>query len=178
MTTMLYDLTVGSYTQVLEGAVGFMEKGLAHCQTNGIDLVDIVDCALYEDMQNFYFQVMSLNHHSAKAIEGLHAGEFGPPMYAFNHKAEQGDYEMLLATTKESIAVMKDQDPTTINALAGKTIIFKLGANEMPFTAENFALSFSLPNFYFHATTAYDILRMKGVKLGKMDFLGKMRIGS
>ena len=178
MTTMLYDLTVGSYTQVLEGAVGFMEKGLAHCQTNGIDLVDVVNCALYEDMQNFYFQVMSLNHHSAKAIEGLHAGEFGPPMYAFNHKAEQGDYEMLLATTKESIAVMKNQDPTTINALAGKTIIFKLGANEMPFTAENFALSFSLPNFYFHAATAYDILRMKGVKLGKMDFLGKMRIGS
>ena len=72
---------------------------------------------------------------------------------------------------------MGEQDPETINALAGKTVIFKLGANEMPFTAENFALSFSLPNFYFHATTAYDILRMKGVEIGKMDFLGKMRIG-
>ena len=72
---------------------------------------------------------------------------------------------------------MKAQDPTTINATAGKTITFKLGANEMPFTAENFVLSFSLPNFYFHATTAYDILRMKGVKLGKMDFLGKLRVG-
>ena len=48
MTTMLYDLTVGSYTQVLEGAVSFMEKGLAHCQTNGIDLVDVVNCTLYE----------------------------------------------------------------------------------------------------------------------------------
>jgi hypothetical protein len=43
------------------------------------------------------------------------------------------------------------------------------------FTAENFLLSFSLPNFYFHATTAYDILRWKGVKLGKTDFLGAMR---
>jgi len=56
-------------------------------------------------------------------------------------------------------------------------VIFKLGANQMPFTTENFVLSFSLPNLYFHATTAYDILRMKGVPLGKRDFLGQMRMG-
>jgi len=49
---------------------------------------------------------------------------------------------------------------------------------EIPFTAENFALSFSLPNFYFHTTTAYDILRMKGVPLGKRDFMGKMKVGA
>ena len=177
MTTTLYDLSVGSYTQVLKGTVNFLEKGLEYCEKNAINLVDIVDSALHEDMQSFYFQVMSINHHSAKAIEGLQAGEFAPPLYAFNHKAEQGDYEMLLATTKASIDLMKTQDPTTINATAGKTVTFKLGANEMPFTAENFVLSFSLPNFYFHATTAYDILRMKGVKLGKMDFLGKLRVG-
>jgi hypothetical protein len=49
---------------------------------------------------------------------------------------------------------------------------------KIPFTAEGFLLSFSLPNFYFHATTAYDILRHKGVALGKRDFLGKMRLKS
>ncbi len=47
---------------------------------------------------------------------------------------------------------------------------------KLPFKAEGFLLSFSLPNFHFHATTAYDILRMKGVPLGKRDYLGKMRI--
>jgi hypothetical protein len=47
----------------------------------------------------------------------------------------------------------------------------------MPFTASNYLLSFSLPNFYFHATTGYDLLRMKGVKLGKFDFLGALRMG-
>jgi hypothetical protein len=46
----------------------------------------------------------------------------------------------------------------------------------MPFTAEGFLLSFSLPNFYFHATTAYDILRTKGAPLGKRDFLGALRM--
>jgi Domain of unknown function (DUF1993) len=49
---------------------------------------------------------------------------------------------------------------------------------KMPFVAEGFLLSFSLPNFHFHATTAYDILRSKGVPLGKRDYLGQLRLKS
>ncbi|MEM9622424.1 MAG: DUF1993 family protein, partial [Pseudomonadota bacterium] len=64
-----------------------------------------------------------------------------------------------------------------VDGLADKSLVFKLGEREMPFTNENFLLSFSLPNFYFHATTAYDILRMLGTPLGKMDFLGRLRVG-
>jgi hypothetical protein len=52
-----------------------------------------------------------------------------------------------------------------------------MGKTEIPFTCENFIQSFALPNLYFHATTAYDILRMQGAPLGKMNFLGQMRIG-
>ena len=63
-----------------------------------------------------------------------------------------------------------------MDALAGRDVIFQMRDRKVPFTAENFLLSFSLPNFYFHATTAYDILRTKGVPLGKRDFLGRMRI--
>ena len=57
MTTTLYDLSVGSYTQVLKGTVNFLEKGLEYCEKNAIDLVDIVDSALHEDMQSFYLCV-------------------------------------------------------------------------------------------------------------------------
>jgi len=62
--------------------------------------------------------------------------------------------------------------------MAEKSMVFKLGKNELPFTNQNFLLSFSLPNFYFHATTTYDILRMLGVPLGKMDFLGQIKVGT
>ena len=55
---------------------------------------------------------------------------------------------------------------------------FQIRGNKIPFTAEGFIQSFSLPNFYFHATTAYDILRSKGAPLGKRDFLGQMKIKS
>jgi len=51
-----------------------------------------------------------------------------------------------------------------------------MGDLRLPFTAENFVLSFSLPNFYFHATTAYNILRHRGLPLGKRDFMGKLLI--
>ena len=66
--------------------------------------------------------------------------------------------------------------PDEVNACEGKDVIFALRDMKLPFTAEGFLQSFSLPNFYFHATTAYDILRHKGVPVGKRDFLGKMRI--
>jgi uncharacterized protein len=55
-------------------------------------------------------------------------------------------------------------------------MVFQLGNLKMPFVAEGFLLSFSIPNLHFHATTAYDILRMKGVPLGKRDYLGQLRM--
>ena len=63
-----------------------------------------------------------------------------------------------------------------VNALQGKDMAFQMRDFRIPFLAETFILSFSLPNFYFHAATTYDLLRMKGVPLGKRDFLGQMRI--
>ena len=63
-----------------------------------------------------------------------------------------------------------------MNALEGGEVVFQIQDFKMPFTAEGFLMSFSLPNFYFHATTAYDILRSKGVPLGKRDYMGQMRM--
>ena len=66
--------------------------------------------------------------------------------------------------------------PASIDRHAGRDVLFQLGDMKLPFVAEDFVQSFSLPNFYFHAATAYDILRLKGAPLGKGDFLGAMRM--
>ena len=68
------------------------------------------------------------------------------------------------------------QNIKEVEAYEGKDVIFKFGQAAMPFTAEGFLMSFSLPNLHFHATTAYDILRTKGVPLGKRDYLGPLRL--
>ena len=66
--------------------------------------------------------------------------------------------------------------PGDVNAFEGRDMRFEFRDFKLPFTAENFLLSFSLPNFYFHAATAYDILRHNGVAIGKRDFTGPLRL--
>ena len=82
------------------------------------------------------------------------------------------DYAGLQGLVKEARDELAAMSPETVNALIGRDVIFKLGERSMPFKAEWFLMSFSLPNFFFHATTAYDILRHSGVELGKRDFMG------
>jgi hypothetical protein len=172
MSISLYDSSVGTYLQIVGATAGFMAKGAKHCADNDIDLKAVVATRLYPDMANFHFQAVSVAHHSIGAIKGLQSGEFGPPVnYA------DTDFAGLQALIGQSLDALKALDADSINALSGGQVTFKLGDNQIPFTTENFILCFSLPNLYFHATTAYDILRMQGVPLGKRDFLGRMRVG-
>jgi hypothetical protein len=66
--------------------------------------------------------------------------------------------------------------PGILNALLGHDLTFKVGDRTLQFTAEGLLMSFSLPNFFFHATTAYDIHRHNGAPLGKRDFIGKLQL--
>jgi hypothetical protein len=172
MAISLYDVTVASYLQTLGAVAGVMEKGLAHAKENGADLAEIVETRLCGDMLPFRFQIVSVTHHSRGAIEGAKAGVFSPPpdLGPLDYAALQ----QLVADARADLAKLSRDE---VDALQGKDMVFRLrGDIQMPFTAENFLLSFSMPNFYFHATTAYDILRWKGAPLGKRDFMGQMRM--
>lgn len=171
--TTLYDMAVGSYQQALGSVQGILAKGADYCNENGIALGDVVQTRLRDDMLPFHFQVVSVAHHSMNAVKGVMSGEAGPPS-----GFDDTDYAGLQGYIADAIASVNAVDAAEFNACAGNPVIFRLGKNEIPFTAENYVLSFSLPNLYFHAATAYDILRMKGVPLGKMDFLGQMKVGA
>jgi uncharacterized protein len=170
MAIPLYDLTVASYLQALGGVSGYLERGAAHCRDNNVDPEEIVGTRLYGDMLPFRFQIVSVAYHSLGAIEGVKAGQFGPPSDRREHS--YADLQGLVAETR---AALEKLAPDEVNALEGGDMLFAIGDFKLPFTAEKFLMSFSLPNFYFHATTAYDILRSKGVPLGKRDFMGQMR---
>jgi uncharacterized protein len=81
----------------------------------------------------------------------------------------------MVTAARDALSAMT---PDAVNALIGRDVVFQAGGHRLQFTAEGFLMSFSLPNFYFHATTAYDILRHEGVPLGKRDFMGRMRMKS
>ncbi len=171
MAISLYDVSVASYLQILGAVSGFLAKGREHCQKNGIDLKEVVETRLYADMLPFRFQVVSVAHHSLGAIRGIEAGVFGPPS-----GVPELDYAGLEKLVADSRSGLQGYTREAIDALEGKDVQFKMGERGMPFIARDFVLSFSLPNFYFHAATAYDMLRMKGVPIGKRDFMGIPRI--
>ena len=171
MGVSLYDLSVASYLQGIGGVIGVLEKGLKHCAEHNIDPNTLVETRLHADMFPLQFQIQSVTHHSLGAIEGCKKGLFTPPpqIPAQDYKGLQ----KMVADTKDALTKLT---PAEVNALEGKDMTFQIRDFKIPFTAEGFIMSFSLPNFYFHATTAYDILRMKGVPLGKRDFMGQLRM--
>ncbi len=173
MSISLYDTSVGTYLQVLPAVIAVLDKGAEHFQAQGKSADDMVDERLYPDMLPFSFQLRSVVHHSLGCIRGLQAGEFAPPP-----EVPEMDYAGLRAHVAEALEELKTLDAEEIEALSGQPMFFRMGDFEIPFTMENFVLSFSLPNIYFHATTTYDMLRMQGVPLGKQDFLGPMRVGN
>ena len=171
MAISLYDISVASYLQTLTAMSGVLDRGLSHCTDNGIDPESVVETRLFPDMAPFRFQIVSVVHHSIDAMEGVRAGVFGPPTDQRPH-----DYAGLQALISEAKTALQALKPDDVNALEGKDVVFQVRDVKIPFTAEGFLLSLSLPNFYFHAATAYDILRMKGAPLGKRDFMGPVRI--
>ena len=170
MSFSLYDATVASFLQTLGAVDGFLAKGLEHCKANNVDPESVVETRLYADMFPFRFQVWSTVSHSIGAIEGVRKGVYSPnPAGDLNYAALQ----KAVADARQALqGVSKDE----VNSFVGRDMRFEFRDRNIPFTAENFLLSFSLPNFYFHAATAYDILRSKGVPVGKRDFMGQLRI--
>ena len=82
------------------------------------------------------------------------------------------NFAELQARIKKTIDFLQSVSPEQIDGGEQRTIQFKAGQRELKFTGMDYLLGFVLPNLYFHVTTAYDILRHKGVPIGKMDYLG------
>jgi len=169
----LYEISVPGFLQILDGAAGFLERGAAHCRDAGIDPAEIVETSIVADMRPFRFQVQQLAYHSIGAIEAVMSGTLFLPGQRPAH-----DYAGLQALIDETREGLRQIAPGQIDAREGTDMVFRVGDNERIFTAEGFLLSFSIPNFHFHATTAYGILRARGVPLGKLDYMGALRLKS
>ena len=171
MAFTLYAATIPSYLQILGSVTRLIGKAESFCNENGLEPEALIQARLAEDMLPFAYQVKSTAVHSLGAIEGLRKGVFSPDM-----TPSPQTFSALKTKIADTLAALEAIEPLEIDAFLGRDMRFSFGERQMNFTAENFLLSFSQPNFYFHATTAYDILRWKGLPLGKRDFVGRVRI--
>ncbi|WEJ99267.1 MAG: DUF1993 domain-containing protein [Candidatus Sphingomonas phytovorans] len=170
MTFSLHAATIPSQLQMLGTVAGLIGKAEAFCTERGLAPDDIIQARLAEDMLPFAYQVKSTAVHSLGAIEGVRRGSFSPDL-----STPPGDFAGLTARISETIAALRAIDPGEVDGFIGRDMRFSAGERQVDFTAEEFLLSFSQPNFYFHTATAYDILRWKGVPLTKRDFMGRPR---
>jgi hypothetical protein len=171
MAITFYEASVANYLQTLNALSGVLAKGASHCQEKGIDPESIVETKLAPDMLPFAFQVQSVVHHSKNALEAMKNGVFTPPP-----PSPPRSYAEWQGEVAGAIEALKKLTTDEVNALEKNDVVFEFRSMKMPFTAPGFLFSFSLPNFYFHATTAYDILRSKGAPLGKRDYMGALRM--
>ena len=171
MAFSLYAATIPSYQQILGSVSGLLTAAETFCAEKALAPEEIIQARLAPDMLPFAYQVKSTAVHSLGAIEGVRRGSFSPDM-----TPPPETFAALRARIAETLSALEKIEPSEIESFIGRDMRFIRGEHQLNFTAENFLLSFSQPNFYFHAATTYDILRWKGVRIGKRDFTGKLRL--
>ena len=170
MAITFYELTVPTFLQTVRAVGGFLDRAAKHCAETKADPDDFVQARLFEDMAPFHFQIEAAWHHAVCGLEAAKTGVFAPP--ALVGPVPFADLQAMMGKAETALEALTPDD---VNSWAGKDLDLQIGPRRLAFSAETLILSFSLPNFHFHAVTAYDILRSRGVPLGKRDYEGRLR---
>jgi hypothetical protein len=170
MATSFYDLSVATFLQTVTAMEGFLGRAARHCAETGADPDDFVNARLFDDMAPFHFQVEAAWHHAVWGVEAAKTGAFTPP--ALVGPVPFVELQAMIGKAKAALEAFGRDE---VDSWAGRDLDLQIGPRRLAFTSETFILSFSLPNFHFHAVTAYDILRSRGVPLGKRDYEGQLR---
>ena len=146
-----------------------LDKAEAHAEAKKIDPTVLLNARLFPDMFPLTRQVQIACDQAKNGAARLAGLE--PPKHEDNEKT----FAELKARIAKALAYVKTLDAKAIDAAADRQVTFPLGPNNKGhMKGADFLNHFVLPNFYFHLTTAYDILRHCGVEIGKRDFLGAM----
>ena len=166
MATQLYDLTVPVFLRGFHAMSGFLAKGEAYAAEKGIDPAELLGARLIEDMGPLTSQVQRASD-AAKFTVVRIGGVENVAM-----ADEEASFTDLQARIAKTVAFLEAVPRDAIDGKEEAKVELKLPNRTMEFTGQVYVLGFVLPNFYFHVTTAYALLRHKGVPIGKMDYLG------
>jgi hypothetical protein len=168
MAVSLYDASVPVMLQMLGALSGVIDKAAAHCADRKIDPAALLTARLYPNMYMFQKQVQVACDWARNAAGRL-AGIDIPKM-----ADDETTFEDLKSRISRSIDFLNSVDPATIAAGADRDVRWTAGPNTREMKGADFVLHQALPQFFFHVTTAYDILRHNGIELVKRDFMGQV----
>lgn len=165
MQVSIYKVSVASFQKHLHALDGILDKAAAYAEAKKIDAGVLLSRRLYPDMFDMKRQVKEACAFAGSATARL----TGLPIPA--NDGEDATIADIKARIAATLAFLETIKPDQFNAASEKTIEIKVGPNMMTFTGEDYLLHFALPNFYFHCSTAYGILRHNGLGIGKRDFM-------
>ena len=166
MNAPLHALTAPVFVRQLSAHAEILDKAAVHTQTAGLDQAVLMNDRLYPDMFPFWLQVRSACDHAANATARL----TGVALPVFDETPMT--FEGLKARIASTIAFVNAADPAKFEGAEARTFTLPINGRERTATGLEYFLTWALPNFYFHLTTAYGILRKNGVPIGKRDFIG------
>jgi hypothetical protein len=166
MTISMYQVSVPVFTRNLTALLGVLTKAEAFAEAKKLDQSVLLATRLYPDMFPLSVQVGQACAHAARGVaqlSGMTQPEFTQPETTIAGLRER---------VQKTLDFVKTATAAQIDGTEDKDIVLKFGTREMPFKGEQFLVGFTLPNFFFHYTTAYNILRSMGIEIGKRDFMG------
>jgi hypothetical protein len=167
MTVSMYTVSIPVFIQHLNGLNTVLDKAAAWAAARKVNEADFLNMRLSPDMFNLARQVRAATDHAANAAGRLAGKEL---LKLANDGTTIAQLKDRIAKT---IEYLKSVKPSEIDGTEGKDITITLASGQArQFTGQSLLLGNSLPNFWFHTTTAYDIVRQCGVELGKRDFMG------
>ena len=166
MTISMYQASAPRFANTLKNLSAILDKAQAHADARKIDPKVLTAARLYPDMFPMLRQVQAACDTAKGAVARLAGVE--PPVYE--------DTEQTLAELKarisKTMAFIQTVQPAQIDGSEEREVVLKFRSGEVKFKGMQYLLGHALPNFYFHVTTAYDILRHNGVEIGKRDYIG------
>lgn len=166
MATELYDILVPQLTRGLTNLAAILVKGEEYAKEKGIAEADILGIKLIEDMAPLTAQIQRVSDTSKGALVRLGGVE------TVAMPDEESTFAELQARIAKTLDFVNSVPREAIDGKEASEVVLTFPNGEFRFTGIDFVRSFVLPNFYFHVTTAYALLRMTGVPVGKIDYLG------
>jgi len=168
MAISMYQVSVPVFVKTLGNVAAILDKGASFAAARKVDPSVLLGYRLAPDMLNLTRQVQIAADHAKRAAARLAGIE--APVY----EDKEASFADLKARIDKTIAFINTLKPGQIDGSETRDIALKIGGADRTLSGQAYLLHNALPNFYFHVTTAYAILRHCGVEIGKKDFIGQV----
>lgn len=165
----LYDVTIPAFIRGLENLSKILDKGRAFADENGIAHSELLDARLIDDMAPLTRQIQMVTD-TPKGV-AVRVGQVENAVWA----DDEAGFDELTARVAKAISFLKAVPADGFEGREDAKVVLSTPSGDIPFTGSTYVHGFAVPNFYFHLSIAYALLRMKGVPVGKLDFLGPIR---